>query len=128
MVVLLFLFILAYIIFTIYAFYDMLVNGSLVLFLSNLVGYIIFWYVLDKETRNDNQKDKQKDTDSEITHEESSIDDSLYEEPSYTDDSYKEECLTDESIEFDVYLDKDIAKQNEWQDAFFRNTKHYDKR
>ena len=127
MILLFILFILAYIAFTIYAFYDMLANGSLGLFVFSLIGYIVFWYILDKNTRNDKQKVWEKsNTDFEVTHEESSIDDPLYEEPSYTDDSlYKEECLMDESIEFDVYLDKNIAKQTEWQNAFFGN---YDKR
>lgn len=126
MVVLFILFILAYIAFTIYAFYDMLANGSLGLFVFSLIGYIIFWYILNKNTRNDKQKVWEKDN-FEVTHEESSIDDPLYEDPSYTDDYFidKEECLIDESIDFDVYLDKDIAKQTEWQNAFFGN---YDKR
>lgn len=128
MSVLLFFFILAYIAFTIYAFYDMLINGSLILFIITLVGYIVLWYVLVKDIKNDEQKvEKKGSTDSEITHEESSLEDSLYEEPSYTDDSsiYKEECLMDESREFDVYLDKSIGKQTEWQKAFFED---YDKR
>ena len=127
MAVLVFIFILMYIAFTIYAFYDLLVNGSLVLFLITLVGYIVLWYVLIKDVRNDKQKVWEKDnTNSEVTHEESSIDDPLYEEPSYTDSSiHKEKCLIDESREFDVYLDKNIGKQDEWQKAFFGD---YDKK
>ena len=126
MTILFILFILAYISFTIYAFYNMLINGSLGLFVFNLVGYIILWYLIDKNTRNEEQKVWEKSNiDFEVTHEESSIDDLFYEEPSYTDDSYKEECLIDESIEFDVYLDNSIGRLTEWQNAFFGD---YDKR
>lgn len=126
MVILLTLFILTYIAFTIYAFYDMLVNGSLGLFVFNLVGYIILWYSINRNTRNDKQKVWEKNSnDLEVTHEEPSIDDLFYEEHSYTEDSHKEECLMNESMEFDVYLDKNIGKQTEWQKAFFEN---HDKR
>lgn len=123
MIILFILFILAYIAFTIYAFYDILMNGSLGLFVFSLIGYIALWRLINKITRNDEQK--VWEIDSEIIHEESNIDDPLYEETLYTDDSsIKEECLTDESIEFDVYLDKNIGEQSEWQNAFFGN---YDK-
>lgn len=124
MVILLTLFILAYIAFTIYAFYDLLFNHSLVTFIWSLVGYIILIYSINKATKD--KKEKIKDcNDFEVTHEETSIDDLFYEEHSYTEDSHKEECLIDESMEFDVYLDKNIGKQTEWQKAFFEN---YDKR
>lgn len=120
MVILLTLFILAYIAFTIYAFYDLLVNHSLVTFIWSLIGYIILIYSLNKSTKD--KKEKIKDcNDFEVTHEEPSIDDLFYEEHSYTEDSYKEECLIDESMEFDVYLDKSIGKQTEWQKVFFEN-------
>lgn len=118
------LFIILYIAFTIYAFYNMLVNGSLGLFVFNLIGYIVLLYLLNKSINEGKQKVWEKSsTDFEVTHKESSINDSLYEEPSYTNDYsiYKEECLMDESRDFDVYLDKDIAKQTEWQNAFFGN-------
>lgn len=119
------LFIILYIAFTIYAFYDMLVNGSLGLFVFNLIGYIVFLYLLNKSIKEEKQRVWEKKNDGfEITHEEPSIDDLSYEEHSYADDSsiYKEECLMDESRDFDVYLDKNVGKLTEWQDTFFRGS------
>lgn len=118
MVILLTLFILAYIAFTIYAFYELLFNHSLVTFIWSLVGYIILIYSLNKSTKD--KEEKVKDcNDFEVTYEEPN------EEHSYIDDSsiYKEECLMDESIEFDIYLDSDVGKLTEWQDTFFRGSR-----
>lgn len=125
MAIVLVLFIFAYIGFTIYAFYDMLFNGSLRLFIFNLISYILILYLMNKSTKNDGQKVWEKTPDFEVTYEEPSIDDSLYKDP-YADASsiYKEECLMDETIEYEAYLDNSIGKNAEWQNAFFRNTEH----
>lgn len=120
------LFILAYIGFTIYAFYDMLVNGSLGLFVFNLIGYITIWYLINKNTRTDEQKVWERTPHFEVTYEELNENDSLYEDP-YADASsiYKEECLMDETIEYEAYLDDSIGKNAEWQNAFFGNTEKW---
>lgn len=125
MAIVLVLFILAHIGFTIYAFYDMLVNGSLGLFVFNLIGYITIWYLIGKNTRTDGQKVWEKTPHFEVTYEEPSEDDLFYNDP-YTDTSsiYKEECLMEESIEYEAYLDDSIGKNAEWQNAFFGNTEH----